>query len=139
MGALRSFVASVLEWGVAAAVLVALVALGATGQRALSSVGNLATTLGPKVTHATTARVPERAVAVPMLILREGAEIRTGQSMTDVAALLGRSAETGEQYVDGTNGGERITRFYDHAGTRFILVFESRAGKGATVVGIYLQ
>jgi hypothetical protein len=139
MGALRSFVASVLEWGVAAAALLALVALVAMGQRALSSVDNLATTLGPNITHATTARVPERAVAVPMLILREGAEIRIGQPMSDVAAMLGRSAETGEQYVDRANGGQRITRFYDHAGTRFILVFESKGDKDATVAGIYLQ
>ena len=59
--------------------------------------------------------------------------------MSDVAAALGRAAELGRQEVDRGSLGERLTRFYEYGGTRFILVFEPFEPNGESkVAAIYL-
>jgi hypothetical protein len=57
-----------------------------------------------------------------------------------LAARLGRAAESGRQEVDRGSFGERLTRFYEYAGSRFILVFERVERQGdVKVAAIYLQ
>ena len=68
--------------------------------------------------------VPERALSVPVLPLVDGQELRIGDSVSAVAERLGRAAESGRQEVDRGAVGERLTRFYEYSGSRFILVFE---------------
>ena len=55
------------------------------------------------------------------------------------AATLGRAAEVGRQEVDRGALGERLTRFYEYSGARFVLVFEPFEHNGAVrLAGIYL-
>jgi hypothetical protein len=87
----------------------------------------------------TPAVVPERAVSVPVLPFRDGREVRVGDTASAVAARLGRAAEEGRQYTDQGALGERLTRFYEYAGLRFILVFEPFERRGEPrVAAIYL-
>ncbi len=52
---------------------------------------------------------------------------------------LGRAAESGRQEVDRGSLGERLTRFYEYAGFRFILVYEPFERNGdPRVAAIYL-
>jgi hypothetical protein len=82
--------------------------------------------------------VPARAVSVPVLALAEG-ELRIGQSLGAISARLGRAAESGRQEVDQGLLGERLTRFYEVQGTRFILVFEPSERRGEPkLIAIYL-
>jgi hypothetical protein len=75
-----------------------------------------------------------------MLLLADGKEVRVGDTLPAIAARLGRQAEMGSQSVDRTPQGERLTRFYEHGGTRFVLVFEPfESGGEPTVAAIYLQ
>ncbi len=61
-------------------------------------------------------------------------------SLAAIAARLGREAEVGVQSVDKTPQGERLTRFYEHAGTQFVLVFETfERGGERRVAAIYLE
>jgi hypothetical protein len=84
--------------------------------------------------------VPARAVFVPLLPLADGQELRIGDTLASVAARLGRAAESGRQAVDRGRIGERLTRFYEYAGSRFILVFEPIERDGdVRVAAIYLQ
>lgn len=84
--------------------------------------------------------VPARAVSVPVLPLLGGQEIRVGETVSAVSARLGRSAEIGREEVDRGRGGERLTRFYEYRGTRFILVFEPLERQGqAQLAAIYLR
>jgi hypothetical protein len=84
--------------------------------------------------------VPARAVSVPVLPLLGGQEIRVGDTVSAVSARLGRSAEVGRQEVDRGRGGERLTRFYEYRGTRFILVIEPlERQENAQVAAIYLR
>jgi hypothetical protein len=86
------------------------------------------------------AAVPSGAVSVPVLPLPDGIELRIGETMSGIAARLGRSAESGRQEVDGGALGERLTRFYEYRGTRFILVFEPFERGGEAKLGaIYLR
>ena len=144
MDAIRARFGSVLEWLVAAAFIVVVLAIGAVVWRELRTVS---ATL-PVIAHeaqadaapAPPAGVPPRAVSVPVLLLPGGQSVRVGESVAAIAARLGRQAEIGSQTVERGRFGERLTRFYEHLGTRFVLVFEPFEDRGEPkVAAIYLQ
>ena len=56
-----------------------------------------------------------------------------------MVARLGRAAEVGRQEVDRGPFGERVTRFYEYGGSRFIVVYEPFERNGEVrVAAIYL-
>ena len=130
----------VFEWVVAALFLGATVLVGSMILRELrpSPPLRVAPAARPAVTSIPAA-VPARAVSVPVLPFLDGKEIRIGETVSTVAARLGRAAESGRQEVDRGSLGERLTRFYEYAGSRFILVFEPFERNGEVrVAAIYL-
>jgi hypothetical protein len=137
----RFRLAPVFEWVVAALFLIATLAVGSMILRELSPsqpVRGAAPAARPLVASIP-AGVPQRAVSVPLLPFLDGKEIRIGESVSAVAARLGRAAESGRQEIDRGSLGERLTRFYEYAGSRFILVFEPFERNGeARVAAIYL-
>ncbi len=141
MDALRVRLGSVVEWAVAAVFLGATVAVaalivGAMGTPRFTASREPATR---PVTGATPACIPAGAVSVPVLPFSDGRELRVGDTATDVAVRLGRAAELGRQEVDRGVLGERLTRFYEYAGFRFIVVYEPfERGGEYRVAGIYL-
>lgn len=130
----------VFEWVVAALFLGATVLVGSMILRELrpSPPLRVAPAARPAVASIPAA-VPARAVSVPVLPFLDGKEIRIGETVSTVAARLGRAAESGRQEVDRGSLGERLTRFYEYAGSRFILVFEPFERNGEVrVAAIYL-
>jgi len=118
----------ILEWLVAALFLFATFAVGSLIFRELRPAAAPAARAAVPATRPAVASippaVPARAVSVPVLPFIDGKEVRVGETVAAVAAKLGRSAESGRQEVDRGSFGERLTRFYDYGGSRFILVFE---------------
>jgi len=141
MDALRVRVAPVVEWIVAAAFLAATLLVASQILGALHAprpVLRVAPVARP-VLKGTPAVIPDRAVSVPVLPFSDGKEVRVGDTASAVAARLGRAAEEGQQYTDQGSIGERLTRFYEYAGLRFILVYEPFERKGEPrVAAIYL-
>ena len=138
----RFRLAPVFEWVVAALFLIATLAVGSMILRELRPsqppVRGAVPAARPLVASIPAA-VPQRAVSVPLLPFLDGKEIRIGESVSAVAARLGRAAESGRQEIDRGSLGERLTRFYEYAGSRFILVFEPFERNGeARVAAIYL-
>ena len=141
MDALRVRLGSVLEWAVAAAFFVATVAVamlifhdlrGASGRP--KSVTTTAV-----VINDVPSSVPKGAVSLPVLTLRDGKTVRIGDTAASIAAALGPTAETGREQADQGRLGERLTRFYDYGGFRFVLVYEPFERNGERrVSGIYL-
>lgn len=133
--------APVFEWLVAAAFLAATVSVGTMIVKELrvsSRQQPARASIMPPVN--VPAAIPARAVSVPLLPLPDGKELRIGDTLAAVAALLGRAAESGRQEVDRGTFGERLTRFYEYAGSRFILVFERLEREGdVKIAAIYLQ
>ena len=131
------------EWIIAAGFLVATIMVGSLIVRELRTATPAAaltrpSTRTPAVLPA--ANVPARAISVPVLVLVDGKEIRVGDSIDRVASLVGRSSELGPPVAERGPIGDRQTRFYEHGGTRFVLVFEPFEAKGQPrVAGIYLQ
>ena len=131
---------ALVEWLIAAAFLFATFAVGAMILRELRG--------APVDGRAPDARtslvslpavIPAGAVSVPVLPFIDGKEIRVGERFAAVAERLGRAAEVGRQEVDRGLLGERITRFYEYAGSRFIVVYEPFERNGdVRVAGIYL-
>jgi hypothetical protein len=143
MEAIRTRFGSALEWLVAAAFIVAVVAIGSVVWRELRTVSAtlpVSAHEAQATTAAPPAGVPARAVSVPVLLLPGGQFVRVGEGVAAIAARLGRQAETGTQTVERARFGERLTRFYEHLGTRFVLVFEPFEERGEPkVAAIYLQ
>jgi hypothetical protein len=136
----RARLGSALEWVVAALFLVATIGVALLIVRELRVAPPGVAQAAPEPAPVVPAAVPARAVSVPVLLLLDGKEVRVGDSVDAVARTLGRSAEVGRQQVDRGALGDRLTRFYEHSGTRFVLVFEPFERNGTLrVAGIYLQ
>jgi hypothetical protein len=135
----RFRLAPVFEWVVAALFLFATVAVGSMILRELRPVPARNAPAARPLVASIPPAVPARAVSVPVLPFLDGKEVRVGETFSAVAARLGRAAESGRQEVDRGSLGERLTRFYEYAGSRFILVFEPFERNGeARVAAIYL-
>ena len=141
MNATRARFGSLLEWMLAASCIVAVLAIGSIAVREFRTVSALT----PVIAHEAPslqdppAAVPSRAVSVPVLLLPNGVEVRVGDADAQLASRLGREAEVASPSIDRTPTGERVTRFYEQSGTRFVVVLEPFAGDGQIrVAGIYL-
>ena len=138
----RLRLAPLLEWGIAVAFLCATIAVASLVVRELAGPPppvRVGTPVARPLIASVPAAVPARAVSVPMLPFLDGKEVRVGETAAAVAARLGRAAESGRQEVDRGTLGERLTRFYEYAGSRFILVFEPFEQNGEPrVAAIYL-
>lgn len=131
---------SALEWLLAATVIVAALAAGSVAFREFRTVRAVMPVIaGEARVHETPAGIPARAVSVPMLLLGNGREVRLGDRASEVAARLGTAVQVMSESLDRTAVRERITRFYDALGTRFIVVFEADGGsREPQVAAIYL-
>lgn len=136
----RFSLAPMFEWVVAALFLTATVAVGSMILRELTPAPPArAVPAARPLVASIPAAVPARAVSVPVLPFLDGKEVRIGETVSTVASRLGRAAENGRQEIDRGSLGERLTRFYEYAGSRFILVFEPFERNGEVrVAAIYL-
>jgi len=136
----RFSLAPMFEWVVAALFLTATVAVGSMILYELTPAPPARQVPAARPLVASIpAAVPARAVSVPVLPFLDGKEVRIGETVSAVASRLGRAAENGRQEVDRGSLGERLTRFYEYAGSRFILVFEPFERNGEVrVAAIYL-
>jgi hypothetical protein len=141
MDATRARFGSLLEWILAAVCIVAILAIGSIAVREFRSVAAVT----PVIAHEAAlpdppAAVPSRAISVPMLLLTNGVELRVGDPAAEVVRRLGRQAEVAAPSIDRSAAGERVTRFYEQGGTRFVVVLEPFADDAQVrVAGIYLQ
>ena len=139
MDAFRLRLASVLEWGIAAAFLTATVAVGSLILQGVRGPSRVAAAELPAPIAAIPAAVPAGAVSVPVLPFRDGKEIRVGDTAPAVISTLGRTAESGREESDRGRLGQRLTRFYEYAGFRFIVVYEPFERNGEPrITAIYL-
>ena len=142
MEATRARFGSVLEWIVAAAFMVAAFFGGSVIMRELRTVDAAMPVIAREAVVNVVAPdgLPPRAVSVPVLLLPDGRQVRVGETFAAIAGRLGREAEVGTQTVEPGRFGDRLTRFYEHQGTRFVLVFEPSERDGVPkVAAIYLQ
>jgi hypothetical protein len=128
------------EWAVAAVFLLCTLGVAALIVRELRTAPR---TAPPVVTAAQAAAlpviVPARAVSVPSLLLRDGRQIRVGDTLAHVNGITPWRAAPGRETVDRGALGERLSRAYEYQGTSFVVVFEpfERAGV-PRVAAIYL-
>lgn len=142
MEATRARFGSAIEWLLAAAFIIAAVAVASMVVREFRTVSASLPVIAreAQTNPVVPAGIPSRAVSVPVLLLPGKKEVRVGDSVSAVASRLGRDAEVGSQTVERSRLGDRLTRFYEHAGMRFILVFEPFESRGEPrVAAIYLQ
>jgi hypothetical protein len=142
MDTTRARFGSAIEWVLATVFILAVLAIGSLVTRELRTVSAVPSVIArePQPPSVVPAAVPSRAVSVPVLLLPREKGVRVGDSLATVAARLGREAEVGSLAAERARFGERLTRFYEFQGTRFILVFEPFEARGEPkVAAIYLQ
>jgi len=141
MEATRFRFGSMLEWLFAAAFIAGALALGSTLLLEVRSVRPIMPVLaGPAPVVDTPAAVPPRAVSVPMLLFRNGRDVRLGDRVSEVVARLGVASRAGVESLERDAVRERLTRFYEYAGTKFVLVFEAlERDAEPRVAAIYLR
>jgi vacuolar-type H+-ATPase catalytic subunit A/Vma1 len=132
---------SAIEWVLASVFILGTCGIGSIVVREMRTVSAAMPVVAREAPAAVTpAGVPARAVSVPVLLLSDGQTVRVGDRVSQIAARLGRQAEVGKQMAEPARLGERLTRFYEHAGTRFVLVFEPFERDGEPrVAAIFLQ
>jgi hypothetical protein len=141
MDATRVRFAPLLEWVCAAAVIIGAAVAITEFVRDVGRVQVVPST--PVMAHAAPvpdppAVVPARAVAVPILALRDGKTLRVGDRAADISATIGALAQRGGDAVERDGGVERVTRFYESSGTRFAVVLAPpRDGAEPLVVSLY--
>jgi len=141
MQATRARFVSFLEWAVAAVVLAAVAALGSIVAREVRTLNAVTPVIAGETLPdpPVPAGIPSRAVSVPMLLLGDGQTVRMGEGLETVAQRLGGAAETRPPSVERAPNGVRLTRFYEYAGARFVLVFEPLERTGEPrLAAIYL-
>jgi hypothetical protein len=142
MQATRMRFVSFLEWLVAAVVVAGLAALASIVAREIRTVNAVTPVIaGENLPDAPPAAGgPLRAVSVPMLLLSDGIAIRVGERLDSVAARLTNASEIRPEVAEPSPVGERLTRFYEYGGSRFVLVFEPFEPNGEPrIAAIYLQ
>ena len=129
------------QWALAVVFLAAAVVVGTIVVRELRAVTDgAAGSATAAVESPPPTSVPAGAISLPVLLFDDEKGIRVGDTATHIAALLGRSAEVGRFEVDAAADGERLTRFYEYHGRRFVLVFTlAESHQDPTVTAIYLQ
>ena len=131
----------VFQWALAVVFLAAAVVVGTIVVRELRAVTDgAAGSATAAVESPPPTSVPAGALSLPVLLFDDEKGIRVGDTATHIAALLGRGAEVGRYEVDAAADGERLTRFYEYQGRRFVLVFTlAESHQDPTVTAIYLQ
>ena len=129
-----------LEWGLAVAVILAVLVAGSIVIREARAVRPVMPVIASEAPAAdASAALLERVVSVPILLLGPGATLRIADRASEVDRVLSAAAR-GVDTIERVNGLERITRAYEYLGTRFVLVFESsRAGDDPELAAIYKQ
>jgi hypothetical protein len=127
MDAARFRFGAIVEWAVAAAVIIAVVALASFMDREVRNVTAVTPVIAREASApvvAPPAVIPPGAIAVPLLLLSDGTKISIGETLSEVIARLPRNAEVAPPAVERAPTGERVTRTYEHKGIRFRLVVE---------------
>ena len=128
----------VFQWALAVVLLAAAVVVGTSVVRELRAGTGGSATAAVESPPPTT--VPAGAISLPVLLFDDEKVIRVGDTATHIAALLGRSAEVGRYEIDAAADGERLTRFYQYRGRRFVLVFTlAESHTDPAVTAIYLE
>ena len=134
----RPRLAPVFEWAVALLFLLASVVVTLLIVRELRSAPS-SVPASPVPPAAETAAPSPQGISVPSLMLGS-VHLRVGDTLPAVTAALGSGVTlTRETKANGPIG-QRITRYYNQSGTRFVLVFEPFELKGtARLASIYLE
>jgi hypothetical protein len=127
---------SVVEWVVAAAVLFGL---GWMSSDLVRSWTARRAELVIEVSNHLPPAVPPGSISVPFLLLVDGREVRKGMTQPEFEKVISSRDEVGERYRTAGAFGPRITKAYNHFGTRFFVTLEQTERHGAVrVTGIYL-
>ena len=132
---------SVLEWAIAAACILALLAVGTVVVRELRAVPSVTPSVIAEEAPipAPPAVIPPQSVSLPMLLLTDGTRLHVGERLSSVKSKVNPAWQVGSDALERGSRGDRVTRTYDDGTTEFLLVFEpGEQGGEARLAAIYV-
>ena len=130
---------AVLEWVVAAGLLIAGAGLASKALLELRSVPAVTPVIAEsRPVPEAPAAISPGSVLVPMLLLSSGTELRIGQTAIDIGSGLNSAWQVGAETIERQSDGERLIRRYDDGSTRFSLVLQPAEGRNQRIVAIYV-
>jgi len=141
----RARVGSLLEWAVAAMCVFALLVACSWMLRAWHRAPTPIVPVAAEAFDALVtmvlppAAVPPRVVSVPLVLLSSGSQLRVGDSESSAAGKLPASWRAGDDMLDRSTGGTRITRAYDDGARKFQIVLDSSGDGERRVSAIYVH
>ena len=130
---------AVLEWAVAAGLLLAALGFGSRAFLELRRVPAMTSVIAEsRPVPEAPLGVPPGSVLVPILLLSSGAELRVGSSASDISRMLDSAWQLGSDARERVVGGERLIRRYDDGSTRFALVLQPAEERDPRIVAIYV-
>jgi hypothetical protein len=131
----------VLEWLIAVVCIVAALGVGSITFRELRAVPAATPVIAEEApVPEAPAAVPPRAVSVPMLVLGNGIQLHVGERLSAIKEKVDPAWQLGDDALERTPDGDRVTRLYNSGSQQFLLVLEPAApDKELRVSGIYLQ
>jgi hypothetical protein len=142
MEATRVRFGSILEWLLAAVLIAAALAAGSVALAEFRTVRAVTPVIAGEATlyYEAPAAIPPRAVSVPLLLLRNGDEVKIGDRASEVAERLGSAVTLLSETVERSDVRERLTRFYSDVGRQFAVVYEAiERTAEPRVAAIYLR
>jgi hypothetical protein len=132
---------SVLEWAIAVACILAVLAVGSVAFREVRTLRPVTPVMaGEALAGGPPVMVPPRAVSVPMLLLADGTQLRVGDRASSLVYRLNSAWQAGADTLERSPRGDRVTRSYDDGATQFLLVFEPLDQRhDSRVVAIYVR
>lgn len=136
----RIRVGSVLEWGIAAACIVAALGLGSVALQEIRDLRAVTPVIaGARAPIDIPASIPSQAASVSMVALKNGVRLEVGES-ADSAVDKVQRWQVGRESIERGPNGDRVMRSYNDGNQSFLLVLESpEGGPSARVVAIFLE
>jgi hypothetical protein len=139
VGARRSGISALFEWGAAALCVVALMWIVSVPVQRLFRPNLQAANTDAEIVNDAPRGIPAGATVVPVMLMLDGREIRQGDLHTKLDAILPAKYADGPVERSQAQFGERHTRRYIVNGVKFYVVCERSEPNGQMKVsGIYL-
>jgi hypothetical protein len=141
MEATRVGIGEIFEWALAAVLIAVAVVAGSAFVREARTVRAVVPVIAGEahLYYDAPADIPARAVSVPLVLLRNGQQVRVGDAESELAAQT-RGATLVSQSTERTATRQRVTRFYSDVGVQFAVVLElSDPNAEPRVAAIYLR
>ncbi len=128
------------DLAIAALFLAATVAVGTLILRELNTIHHSPASAAPPPSSPSVVPANRLSIAVTVLPLPDGQELRVGDTLEKMSKVLAQATEVGARGVEKGRIGERVTRHYEYGPVSFSVVLEAFERNGVMrIASLYVE